>query len=306
MKRFIFSIAVFLALTFVAAAQTANTSPSPSTSSNASPSPSAAANLREQIKDTHQEIIDIRQQAAGQIRSIATSSALQIKEKRDALKLEIQNSAAQLQQTIAAKREELKTKIETQKQQLQEKLKQIKDQVKQNIVIRINDRLTALNNLMVDHFLAVLSRLDTILNNIGSRADKAESAGLDVSAVRTAISDAQKAISASRDAVKAQAAKTYPITIATTNASTTENNLKIYVGKARQALHADLVAVRATVFAAREAVHKAATALAQIQGIDDIKTGEENPSASSSPSATPSASPSATPSASPTGSNEPG
>ena len=306
MKRFIFSIAVFLALTFVAAAQTANTSPSPSTSSNASPSPSAAANLREQIKDTHQEIIDIRQQAAGQIRSIATSSALQIKEKRDALKLEIQNSAAQLQQTIAAKREELKTKIETQKQQLQEKLKQIKDQVKQNIVIRINDRLTALNNLMVDHFLAVLSRLDTILNNIGSRADKAESAGLDVSAVRSAISDAQKAISASRDAVKAQAAKTYPITITTTNASTTENNLKIYVGKARQALHADLVRVRATVFAAREAVHNAATVLAQIQEIDDIKTGEENPSASPSPSATPSASPSATPSASPTGSNEPG
>jgi len=209
--------------------------------------------------------------------------------------LSIREEIKNARQEIINTRQETKIKIDAQRALLQQKLKQIKDQVKQNTVLRISDRLTALNNLMVDHFLAVLTRLDTILNNIGSRVDKAQSAGLDVAAVRTAISDAQKAISASRNAVKVQAGKTYPITIITTaNATTTENNLKVDVGKARQVLHADLVAVRATVVAARDAVHKAATTLVQIQGIDDID--KENPSGSPSPTPSASASPSASPS----------
>ncbi len=283
MKKIIFGLVVFLVCAASAAAQTLPTGRQ-ATSSTPSPSasPSATPNFREQIKNSR----------LVQMKTLNASTTRQINQKREDLKAQIQANFLKLKETIAAKREALKTKIAEQKKLLQDKLKQIKDQVKQNRVLRISDRLTALNNLMVDNFLAVLTRLDSISNNIVSRTDKAQSAGLDVTAVRTAISDAQKAISVSREKVQAQAGKTYPVTI------TTEDKLRMDVEKVRQTLHADLVAVRATVIGARDAVRKAAATLAQINGIDEINS---NPSASPSPSVSPSpsASASANPSPSP-------
>ncbi len=111
----------------------------------------------------------------------------------------------------------------------------------------------------------VLYKLEKVLDNIGTRAGKAEANGRDVSAVKTAITDAQNAIATSRTAIQTQAGKTYTIVI------NTENTLRQDVGQARQALHTDLVKIRDTVKAAYDAVRKAATTLAQIQNVDNLE-----------------------------------
>ena len=109
------------------------------------------------------------------------------------------------------------------------------------------------------------------MEKIGPRTDRAEDRGVDVAAVRAAIEAANTAIAASRSAIEVQAAKTYVIEI------TGEETLKMNVGKARQALHADLAAVRETVKAAHGAVKKTAVTLAQIPRIDEIEQESVEP-----------------------------
>ncbi len=275
MKKYIFGFALLVMFISAAVAQAVVLNTSSTT-------------VRQQIKDSRQEIVNtrqqgiqetatIRQETRAEIKSLSTSTIVQIKQKRDEMKAQIQTKADELKKLILEKRDDLKAIIAAQRANLVEKLKQIKDENKRKISESIYDKISALNNRLSDHFLAVLNQLEKVLNNIGSRADKAEGAGHDVSVVRTAIADAQKAIDLSREAVKIQAGKTYPIVISSStlsvsnSSSTLSTKLKVDVGKARQMLHTDLVAVRATVFAARDAVHKAAQALAQIQGVDDIE-----------------------------------
>jgi hypothetical protein len=118
---------------------------------------------------------------------------------------------------------------------------------------------------MTKHFSDVLSKLDDILGRISSRTDKAETNGRDVSAVKTAIADAKTAIAAARSAIEVQSKKTYDMTISA------EDALRRDVSKAREALRNDLVKVREAVFAARDAAHKAATTLGQIQGVNELE-----------------------------------
>ena len=67
-----------------------------------------------------------------------------------------------------------------------------------------------------------------------------------------------------------KAGKTYSFTV------TTEDKLRSDVGAARQALHADLVAVREIVKAARDAVKSAAVALGQVPKVDEAEVTPED------------------------------
>jgi len=241
MKKTIFVIAILAVFVFAAAAQAVV----------------STSTIRQQIKDTRQEVLQ------------------QIKDKRVELKAKIDGIASSTKAVIAQRREALKIKIEEKKAQLKEKLKLIKDERKKNIVERIDEQLRKLNERMTEHFLAVLTQLEKVLNNIKARADKAETAGKNVAAVRTAILEAQNLIDSTRESVKAQAGKLYNVTI-----SGDEGKLKAEVGAARQTLHTDLAAVRKLVQAAREAVHKAATILGQIPGIDEDENLDNDSNAS--------------------------
>ena len=146
----------------------------------------------------------------------------------------------------------------------------VKDERKKQLVEKISNQLKELNERMMNHFSNVLEKLEKILAKIGSRADKAVANGVDVSAVRTAITAAEQVIAASREAIKVQLAKVYVPTVST------EDNLRVDVGGARQALHADLVRVRDTVVAAREAVRKVHAILAQIPKVDELEDSTQN------------------------------
>jgi chromosome segregation ATPase len=186
-------------------------------------------------------------------------------EETNALRERIQN---EFKERFENKREEVKNRIQVKREELKQNLQKIKDERKKEIVVRIADNINALNERMLKHFSDTLVHLESVLGKIASRADKAAANGRDITAVQTAINDANKAIAVSRAAIEAQAAKAYDITI------NTEDALKQDVGKARQLLHSDLVTVRETVFAAREAVKKAAQALYQISGIDNLELPE--------------------------------
>jgi len=191
---------------------------------------------------------------------VAPSGAAQA---RDNLKQDVQIGREDLKKAIEEKRAQLQSQIEAKRAQLQERLKKIKDERKKAAVEKIDRQLTELNDRMLAHFTDLLKKLENVLGRISSRADKANARGLDVTAVRQAIADADKAIVAAREAVKAQAGKTYSVVV------NTEATLKVDVQKARQALHADLKKVSDAVRAAREAVQQAAVKLAQIPKVDE-------------------------------------
>lgn len=186
-----------------------------------------------------------------------------IKENREAFKTSLEQRQEEFKNALEAKRKEVKEKIEVKRIELKERLAKIKDERKKKIVERISNQLNELNERMLNHFSNVLEKLDAVLLKISSRADKAESRGLNVQAVRGAISEAKSAIAVSRAAISTQSAKVYSITV------NTEDTLKVDVGKTRQALHDDLAKVRETVKMAKEAIRKVLVVLAQIPRVDE-------------------------------------
>jgi Mg2+ and Co2+ transporter CorA len=185
--------------------------------------------------------------------------------KRQELKNLMEQKQTELRNQIQAKREELKSQIEAKRTELKNRLAKVKDENKKRIVERVYNQINELNKRMTDHFLNVLEKLEKALERISSRAAKAEANGRDISAVRTAINEATNAIAVSRTAVQNQAAKIYALTI------NTENTLKTDVGKIRQTLHSDLMAVQKIIKSVQEAVRKAATTLAQIPKVDELE-----------------------------------
>lgn len=196
-----------------------------------------------------------------------------LKGMRKEAKQKMETAREDLKQKIEQKREELKDRIETKREELKERLKNIKDERKKLVVEKIDKRLGELNKKMTDHFVNVLNKLEDVLNRVEDRADKAEEKDIDVALIRTAIDSARGAIVDARESVEVQAGKVYSVEV------DTEAKLRTDVGKARQALHADLKAVREVVKLARDAVHKAARAFAEAHG----KRLDKSPSPSPSP-----------------------
>ncbi len=206
------------------------------------------------------------------VQNIRTEKKKEIEDARENLKkaaevkrVELQNARENFKKAVETKRTELQNTVKVQKEELKTKLEKIKDERKKTAVERIDQNLTNLNARMTAHYTNVLDQISGVLTRVVSRADKAQANGKDVTSVRTAITDAQNAITAARAAIVAQAGKTYSMNISG------DTTLKNDVGTARQTLRDDLKKVEDLVKAAREAVRKAVTSLAQIQGVDELK-----------------------------------
>lgn len=210
--------------------------------------------------------------ARREVRGMASSTRVEIKNMRDAFqqKMEQAKQAMEAERktfkaTMDAKKAEAKKIIDANRVKLQEKLKNIKDEAKKTAVQTVDKRFEEINASRLNHFSNVMDQLDKVLQNVGSRMAKVETAGKDVIAVKADITAAQAAIAAARAAIVAQSAKTYPLAI------NQEKTLRTDVGKTRQALGSDLKAVQDKVQAAHNAIKKAATDLAKIQGVDTVE-----------------------------------
>ena len=175
----------------------------------------------------------------------------------------------EFRKTVETKRGEVKTLIETKRAELKVKLQVIKDEKKRSTVEKVDDRLDAINAKHVAVYSKALEQLDGVLARIISRADKATAAGTDTALVKTTVTAAEKSILDARAAVTAQTLKTYTITV------TSEAELKASLETAKQALRTDLTAVQTKVKEAREAVHTAATTLAQIPNVNKFEAKTE-------------------------------
>lgn len=190
----------------------------------------------------------------------------EIRVRKEELKSDIKEMRNEFRINVQERRTELKDLIQEKREALKEQLQKVKDERKKAAVERIDANLDKLNERITTHLSNMLDKLENVLERVASRADKAEEKGLNVSSVRTAVTGALSAIEAARVAVAAQAGKTYTITISS------EDNLRVDVGKARQALHSDLVKVRETVKAAHEAVRQAAVILARVPRVNEAET----------------------------------
>jgi len=200
------------------------------------------------------------------LRERSQISTQEFQQNREEIQRLIEQNRIEFRNQVQNKREEMKTKIDALKEKLRERLRERISERKRAIVERIYDRINALNERMTDHYMDVLDHLEKVLERIESRTAKAKLNGRDVSKVEEAIQKAHEAIEKAREAVKAQAEKVYqPPQI------TTEENLKLDVGKLRQQLHDDLKAVEKLVKDARDAVRQAAVALAQIPKVDELE-----------------------------------
>jgi peptidoglycan hydrolase CwlO-like protein len=200
------------------------------------------------------------------IRERPRISTQEFQQNREEIQRQIEQIRAEYRNQIREKREEMKARIEALKAQLRERLRERISERKRTIVERIYERINALNERLTDHYMDVLDHLEKVLERIESRTAKSKLNGRDVTQVEAAIEKAHQAINAARDAVKAQAEKVYePPEI------TTEENLKLDVGKLRKQLHDDLKAVEKLVKDARDAVRQAAVALAQIPKVDELE-----------------------------------
>lgn len=226
--------------------------------------PAAAQNTAQDA--TGELAPDLKQTFQVQMKEAREGLQNEIKERREEMKSNITEMRNQFRVNIQEKRQELQQTIKDKRAALQEELQKVKDERKRAAVERIDANLDKLNERMANHLSNVLDKLENVLERISSRADKAEEKGLDVAAVRTAIDNALKVIEASRTAIQAQVGNTYTITV------NSEDNLRVDVGKARQALHSDLVEIRETVKAAHDAVRNAAVTLAQIPRVDEAET----------------------------------
>lgn len=264
-----------------------------------SPTPSVRVEIQERIKEGVREFKErvregtlerrgeIKENPAKQraefkseVRDLRNSSQEEIRARKEESKVISEERKEEFKTRLEEARKTAKDKLEKRKEELKERLNQVRDEQKARKVEKVAEQLNALNERMINHFSEVLVRFEKVLVNIKSRTDKAESKGWDVSAVRTMLTSAEQAIASARAAIEAQAAKTY-----TPEITGEENRLKVEVGQARQALHKDIVAVREKVRAAKEAVRRVATTLAQIPRIDD--DDDVSPTPTPTPSPTP-------------------
>jgi hypothetical protein len=191
--------------------------------------------------------------------------------KREEAKKGLERRREEFKERLEEERKEAKTRFEVKREELKEEVAKIKDERKQETVNRLYERVNELNERTTDRFSDVLEKMEKILDNIASRADKAEVHELDVSAVRTAINDVHGVITSARTAVEAQAGRVYSFDVIT------EENLRTDVGEVRQMLHGDLTAVKETVQAAHVFVRNAATTLAQIPRVDNLEVETKEP-----------------------------
>lgn len=216
--------------------------------------------FRQEKKEAKKEVKDVR----AYIEQFREDQLKILGEKKNEFRGMIEAKREEFKKAVEQKREEVKKKIEEKREQLRENLLKVKDEKKREIVERIDQRIVELNKNVTDHLSEVLVKLENVLLNISSRADKAEVKGGDVSSVRSAVEDAKSKIESARTAIQSQVSKVYPITISS------EETLKVNVGAARQALHSDLKQLRDIVKEVRDAVHGAATTLAGVADKSDL------------------------------------
>lgn len=236
-----------------------------------------ARELREQAKERTQQAKEQAKQFKEQAQEKVKQTKEEAKKRLDQLKQDAKTRSQQAKDRIKELREQAQEKVKQIKENARQKINQIKDQRKKERADRIVKQLDHVNQVWTDHFSNVLDKLDDVLQRIKTRSEKAAANGKDVSAVNTAIAEAQSKIAAARSAVIEQAKKTYIIDTSAINQTGSEqsqqNNLTSALREQFKKMHDqlknDLMLLRDGVIKdARAAVKNAFQVLSQVPDLN--------------------------------------
>jgi hypothetical protein len=181
-----------------------------------------------------------------------------LKDLRDKFEADRKAREDQFKKEREAARVAFEAQRKTARAELATKLSVVKDERKKELAAQTGDQFNQANAKITAEMTANVGKIEAVLGTISAGADAKATAGVDVSAVRADIDAAKSLIAAAREAITAQTAKTYTVTIST------EANLKTDFSAVRTQLAADLKAVQDKVVAAREATRKAGGDLARL------------------------------------------
>lgn len=273
MKRIILIYALSISLALPALAYEATTTNDNTTSS----ARSIKREIENEKKAARERITDLRAEYksgakafAETFKNISREEKKEFRAKRDDARTELKQRKEEFKGSLEQARLSLKETLQRKREKLKQELAKVKNEIKANRIEKIDAQLEKLNIRLTDHFVNILDRLDKILDNIASRAQKAEAHGRDITDVTAAIESAQTKVGSARGAVLTQAEKIYSISIGS------DDSIKIDVGAARKLLHGDLTTARNIVKSAREAVHLTATTLAKIPNVDEMEVENED------------------------------
>jgi hemoglobin-like flavoprotein len=173
---------------------------------------------------------------------------------------EVRNRIQENYEEVQSIRAEVRERVENKKVEIAERLQQIRNEQKKEIAQRVYKNLFDVREKVLERFNKTLDRLNIVLTNINTRADKIEADGSNVDDVREIVQNATHQIEETRDAVKEILAKEYDVTI------TTEEELGQNFTNFRNELKNDLENVRSMVRNANELTRSAAERLAQVIG----------------------------------------
>jgi hypothetical protein len=187
-----------------------------------------------------------------------------------------------MQDRMQAAREQAQSRMTAVRQKEQQHLARIQDKMKQEQAKRLAKQFDDLNKTWTDRFADTLNKYDAIVLRVQDRATAAASSSQDITSTTAALTAARTAIADARRAVLAQAGKVYAISTSTpattTTATSTPNGqqgqlmkeLRTSFNQMHQALFKDLFALRdGPMKAARDAVQAAIRTLGKVPGIDD-------------------------------------
>ncbi len=187
-----------------------------------------------------------------------------LEQKREEVRERIREHAQEVEQI----REEVRERVQEKRAEIEEKLQEIRNERRREAAERVHENLFQVRERVLENFNDTLDRLNTVLGNVTTRADKAENQGANVDAVRTAIQNATNQIEQARERVKETFRKEYEVTI------TGEEELRENFTTFRNQLRNDLSDVRNIVRSAHEATRSAADTLTQV--IEDLNLETES------------------------------
>lgn len=112
---------------------------------------------------------------------------------------------------LEAVKERRQEKLQSMRERLKERLEDVPDERKQAIAKSLAERLNVVNDTHADNELRFLEKNENLLGKIEERASALKNKGADISAVTTAIANAQGDISNAKEAVLAQKDKVYSL-----------------------------------------------------------------------------------------------
>lgn len=166
-----------------------------------------------------------------------TSISKEIKLKQQMQLIQDQKNAA-----VAQAKKEAKALVETKRTEFNTRILAIKDQAKKALTERIDSRIMEVNKNQTTKFIDVLNKLQAFV-------DRANTTASDTAKLKN-ITTAQNLINSARDAVTAQAEKSYIMTV------TDDATLKVNAGTTVSQFKHDLLAVHKLVVDAKLAVQK--------------------------------------------------